>query len=256
LSTAPCLSLRTSRSVDPDDAVRPPICQLGRGGKRRTAGVAKSVGAVCPLSGPLNGPEFRPFAVHRAQASMRFQQHHPGTTECARQDDGGCATAATLGPARRAAYGELHDERGAGPGGSSRRLLRPLFARSVRQMIRHDDGMPDTERANAAGSYGRACGTSAARTMEADDIGRGLAEDKADFGRLYLRCRDPVCRYTRRLSGSEDEAGRSDGTHVRTRAGGPSSSISGRTPRGRVCRGRTRRTGLRGMTTWIQWDSC
>ena len=45
-----------------------------------------------------------------------------------------------------------------------------------------------------------------ARTGEADDIGRGSALDKADFGQLYLRYRDPVFRYLRRLSGSEDEA--------------------------------------------------
>lgn len=48
--------------------------------------------------------------------------------------------------------------------------------------------------------------SSAARTMEADDIGRDGAMDKADFGQLYLRYRDPVFRYVRRLSGSEDEA--------------------------------------------------
>jgi RNA polymerase sigma-70 factor (ECF subfamily) len=48
--------------------------------------------------------------------------------------------------------------------------------------------------------------SSVARTLEADEIGRGGAVDKADFGQLYLRYRDPVFRYVRRLSGSEDEA--------------------------------------------------
>jgi len=53
---------------------------------------------------------------------------------------------------------------------------------------------------------GELVGSSATRTMEADDIGRDGAMDKADFGQLYLRYRDPVFRYVRRLSGSEDEA--------------------------------------------------
>ncbi len=48
--------------------------------------------------------------------------------------------------------------------------------------------------------------SSATRTMEAVGIGRDGAIDKADFGQLYLRYRDPVFRYVRRLSGSEDEA--------------------------------------------------
>ena len=30
--------------------------------------------------------------------------------------------------------------------------------------------------------------------------------ERAEFGELYLRYRDPVFRYVRRLSGSEDEA--------------------------------------------------
>jgi RNA polymerase sigma-70 factor (ECF subfamily) len=48
--------------------------------------------------------------------------------------------------------------------------------------------------------------SSVARTREADDIGRDGALDRADFGQLYLRYRNPVFRYVRRLSGSEDEA--------------------------------------------------
>ncbi len=48
--------------------------------------------------------------------------------------------------------------------------------------------------------------SSTARTMEAGEIARDGGIDRADFGQLYLRYRDPVFRYVRRLSGSEDEA--------------------------------------------------
>ena len=49
-------------------------------------------------------------------------------------------------------------------------------------------------------------GSSAAWTMETDESGRHRALDRAEFGQVYLRFRDPVFRYVRRLSGSDDEA--------------------------------------------------
>lgn len=48
--------------------------------------------------------------------------------------------------------------------------------------------------------------SSAARMVDADAIDRGDAMDRAEFGQLYVRYRDPVFRYVRRLSRSEDEA--------------------------------------------------
>jgi RNA polymerase sigma-70 factor (ECF subfamily) len=47
---------------------------------------------------------------------------------------------------------------------------------------------------------------SATQAIEAAHVDRDGAIEKADFGQLYLRYRDPVFRYVRRLSGSEDEA--------------------------------------------------
>lgn len=41
--------------------------------------------------------------------------------------------------------------------------------------------------------------------MQPDHAGEGMI-DRAQFGQLYLRYRDPVFRYVRRLSDSEDEA--------------------------------------------------
>lgn len=55
-------------------------------------------------------------------------------------------------------------------------------------------------------SMGELVESSLAGTREADDIRRNGALDRADFGQLYLRYRDPVFRYVRRLSGSEDDA--------------------------------------------------
>lgn len=66
--------------------------------------------------------------------------------------------------------------------------------------------MSDTEHPVRQLGMGELVESSASRLTEADDIGRDGALDKADFGRLYLRYRDPVFRYVRRLSGSEEEA--------------------------------------------------
>ena len=66
--------------------------------------------------------------------------------------------------------------------------------------------MSDAEHLMRQVGMGELVESSAARSMEADDIRRDGAMDKADFGHLYLRYRDPVFRYVRRLSGSEDEA--------------------------------------------------
>lgn len=48
--------------------------------------------------------------------------------------------------------------------------------------------------------------TAAKRRTHRADAGDAAVIDRADFGELYLRYRDPVFRYVRRLSGSEDEA--------------------------------------------------
>lgn len=48
--------------------------------------------------------------------------------------------------------------------------------------------------------------SAAERAMRSDHVAREGAVDRAEFERLYVRYRDPVFRYVRRLSHSEDEA--------------------------------------------------
>jgi RNA polymerase sigma-70 factor (ECF subfamily) len=48
--------------------------------------------------------------------------------------------------------------------------------------------------------------TAAQPTSHGETLGRAGVIDRAEFGELYLRFRDPVFRYVRRLCGSEDEA--------------------------------------------------
>ena len=46
----------------------------------------------------------------------------------------------------------------------------------------------------------------AQRRTDRQALGNGAVIGRADFGELYVRYRDPVFRYLRRLCGSEDEA--------------------------------------------------
>jgi RNA polymerase sigma-70 factor (ECF subfamily) len=48
--------------------------------------------------------------------------------------------------------------------------------------------------------------TAAQHTRQHENLGHAAVIDRAEFGELYLRYRDPVFRYVRRLCGSEDEA--------------------------------------------------
>lgn len=48
--------------------------------------------------------------------------------------------------------------------------------------------------------------TAAQRSTHRENLGHDGVIDRAEFGELYLRYRDPVFRYVRRLCGSEDEA--------------------------------------------------
>jgi RNA polymerase sigma factor (sigma-70 family) len=48
--------------------------------------------------------------------------------------------------------------------------------------------------------------TAAQRATHRENPGHDGVIDRAEFGELYLRYRDPVFRYVRRLCGSEDEA--------------------------------------------------